>query len=131
MPTCDNILYYDIPCLTYSEDPRVNNIREFGIYDMDGSPIDLSLAEGIRMHVYKQSSRKGSPVKFSVGDGITIVGNNNEWISIDFGANFSKLKSIDPVGYYDLLIEGVTIGGSTQSIYTVKGKIPVENTLTT
>jgi hypothetical protein len=74
------------------------------LIDLTQEPIDLTEYDSIRMDVKKTKRVDASVFKsYGLGTGLTIFGQNNNILKIDFGRNFTTIN--DTAFDYDILFE--------------------------
>ena len=87
-------------------------------------PMDLSLFDSIKMSIKTNTNVNNPPVDtLTVGDGLSIIGVENNTLNIDFGRGFVTTNA--NLYYYDILFEKGTLFNTY-----IKGTIETESVVT-
>ena len=126
METCDNIGVLDFTCILQNQGFNIE--LEFNDVEDDNgtpiiTPIDLTQYDAIRMDI---ADDFGKIVKnMSLGDGLEIVGYDDNILRITFVANDTLVLTRTSYNYDILFVHPVS-----DNNYFIKGSFPVKNTIT-
>jgi hypothetical protein len=118
---CNNIGVYNFDCVLQNQDVYVDMIFTTGEGE-EKEPLDLTVYDQIRLSI--KGLHNQIVTTLSLGEGLQIVGEDSNILSITFGQHLTNILKTTKY-QYDILF--VSNGVNT---YFVKGEINVNNTIT-